>query len=137
MKINKIIADKASEKWAELLRNPKYKMTYEGSTQSEKLTQAFTNMMVPQLPSNLTEDKLIVFQNKLSKLIRKCDDNYMHLSVDYHPDKLLSEAAAEADIEMEWPCKTTMWLYKDKIELRAGYGSPIKTIFEINGSKND
>lgn len=54
------------------------------------------------------------------------------LSVDYDPDRTLSDAADEAGFRLgmgQWPWKTTMWVKPDEVSVRYGRGGDIETIW--------
>lgn len=59
------------------------------------------------------------------------DRSYFSIHVDYHPDRILAEAAREAGITstqcFSW--KTSMNISEDKVEVSEGYAAPRKVIW--------
>lgn len=54
------------------------------------------------------------------------------LGVDYHPDRLLADAAEAAGIGapmLRFPCKTMMWVNPGQVEVAKGYGARPVTIY--------
>lgn len=57
---------------------------------------------------------------------------YIHIGVDYHPDRMLAEAAARAGIEDNgfiFPSKTNMSVDRGKVTVSAGYGAMNKVVW--------
>ena len=55
-----------------------------------------------------------------------------NLHVDYGPDMLLSQAAEEAGLKMEFPWKTNMWLHNDCVAVRNGYAAPVQYHYPLD-----
>ena len=81
---------------------------------------------------SITKEQLSVFEHALTeKLQEKYDDliikrniGHMGIGTDYGPTMELSEAAAKAGIStMNFPFKTWMRIYKDYVDVSAGYGA--------------
>ena len=84
-----------------------------------------------------TPEKIEKFKESLIRKMKEAYENAVKhysnyqlvLSIDYHPDEILSEAAKEAEIDdMVFPCKTVMWVDAKKVSAKCGYGAQPKII---------
>jgi hypothetical protein len=69
------------------------------------------------------------FENALAILLFKKDIDF--LSVDYHPDRTLEEAADAVGLDLGMatlPIKTTMHIDGEKITVRCGYGADAEVL---------
>jgi hypothetical protein len=79
----------------------------------------------------LTPEKVDAFEAALVANIEALlieDEGPYHstFGVDYHPDKILSDALATAEIEESMttlPWKTDMWVLRGSVKVSAGYGA--------------
>lgn len=134
MQVNEIISNEvleiAANWWMDSLQKPKFDNGADDS--ANRMAQLFAGMLAND---NLPEAKqLEVFKTKLVELVQADSLRFSNshiLSVDYHPCELLASAAKEAGInESIFSWKTTMWIYADKIVVRAGYGAPSQVIWQ-------
>ncbi len=94
------------------------------------VTMALDTMLA--MNSKPSDDAIDLFEEKLAKAIKEYleKQDYIILSVDYGPDYILASIAEKSGLSTRcFPWKTTMWVRKDKVSVRAGYGAPIKVIF--------
>lgn len=122
-KPNDRIVDRAVALWRKMLACPKY------DNGDPSAVGFITSTMAAMLPSNVSEERLDAFCGHLRTWLTTPGprgDFYpkQSLHVDYHPDEGLRMSAALAALTMEFPWKTSMWLYGDHLHVRAGYSSP-------------
>lgn len=58
---------------------------------------------------------------------------YGTVGVDYHPDRVLSDAAQKAGVKLSMvtlPWKTCMWIKPDRVTVRCGYGAATQVLWE-------
>lgn len=81
---------------------------------------------------NITEDQLNFFKEELSRGIKEhfAENEYdLLLCVDYSPCTLLNKAAEKAGINvLNFPFKTDMRIYSNRVEVSDGYRQPWKEI---------
>lgn len=82
-----------------------------------------------------SEDQLTRFNDILADLISEKlysePKSYVYLDCDYGPNYILSLAADTAGIDpIVFPFKTSVFVYKDKVIIRDGYGAPQKEIWK-------
>lgn len=119
---NERIVDRAVHLWMLALADPTYRNDH---------TSNIACAMASTLPKNNTADVLRAFGDELKKRLmaptERSGDRVWYenfLGVDYGPDKVLGEAAKAAGLKMEWPYKTNMHLYVDRLSFSVGYGAP-------------
>lgn len=135
---NERIVKRAAQVWMEMLGAPKYDNLGPNSPESpeSKFRNGIASTMAASLPKNNTPEVLQRFGEELTKIMLKpfkftAHDGTEHeyqaanyLTVDYHPDAPLREAAKRAGLEMQFPWKTSMFLEEDYLSVSAGYGAP-------------
>ena len=128
------IAQAAAEWWANALKNPSFDngessaggqplaglLALMGSpSHSDECLEAFTASLAERIEAELASGRYNSFG--------------FRIGVDYHPDPMLAEAAAEAGLESNglstFPWKTCMLIENGIVEVSAGYGSPMKQIY--------
>ena len=114
-------ADRAVELWKRMLRNPKYDNLGNTGTTQERRTSEMASLMAMTISSNVTEENLEKFGAELKRRI--LDESRRTLGADYGPDRILSECAEAAGLEVEFPWKTVMHVYDDRVSLSYGYGA--------------
>ena len=122
----------ASNWWADAIKNPSF-------DNGDPFTSIFATLLTADMdkPSN---DKVEKFKKYLADEIRKGiieNPNYFTLSVDYDPDEHLSKAASKAHLDTSvasFPWKTTMFVTRDKVSVRAGYGAAEEVLYDANQS---
>ena len=81
----------------------------------------------------ITEEQLSTFEQTLTEKLQEQYDDYILnryaglfiIGCDYGPSTELHDAAVRAGIStMNFPFKTWMRIYKDYVEVSAGYGAP-------------
>lgn len=76
---------------------------------------------------------LDAFETALEKAVDDvlAERSSVSLSVDYHPDRILSDAAEVAGLNIPmfgWPSKTSMQVSDDKVSVSNGYGAASKEL---------
>ena len=86
---------------------------------------ALMNMVSGKAQESITEEKIKLFEKKLTELLMSCDKYDRTLDVDYHPCILLSEAAKFAEIDEKcFPCKTVTRIDEDNtVHAKYQYGA--------------
>lgn len=120
------IAKLAATWWGEAVSNPKFDNGDNGSSTVlvKLLASANTNYI------NTEKKEKFIYQ--LSKDIENtlAKEQKVVLSVDYHPCKLLYDAAIYADIpNSNFPWKTIMWITKNKVSVCYGYKAPEEFLY--------
>lgn len=124
----KEIAQLAAEWWATKVINPKMD---NGDTSS----LGFMGMMLARkLVEPVSEETKANFIKDLSMRIEgklELDNTYdFILDVDYGPCRELREAAEIAGLSLNnFPIKTTMWISKNHVSVRYGYGANIEYLY--------
>lgn len=75
---------------------------------------------IPPLPKEHIEQ----FEFVLTRMIQ--EQSPEHISVDYSPDDILTDAATEATISasgLYFPINTHMWIYPDHVDVAKEYGA--------------
>lgn len=144
-KPNERIVDRAVEIWKRLLASPKYDNLGGTSSPEERRTMAMASALAQAIPSNATPERLVKFGAELKKRlmspkeqtggIRRASYYEQSMSVDYGPCSVLNAAAEASDLKMEWPWKTNMWLYGDRLSVSAGYGAESVYHYPLSGDR--
>ena len=94
------------------------------------LISIWMNTASMEAQNKLTPAKKLLFETKLAELLMTCDKYDRTLSVDYHPDKLLNDAAKYAGIDPAcFPCKSCTRIDDNNIATaKYQYGNPFKEI---------
>lgn len=112
------IALMAANWWADKVIAPKF----DNGEQSG--TGFMIKAMAELLVEPVTENQRELFVSYLSKEIevKLSENKRVILSVDYHPDLLLADAATFAEISLDnFPWKSCMWISKNHISVCYGY----------------
>lgn len=129
------IADVACNWWIDAIDHP----TFDNGDTSDigGFTMMFAMLNHAQKPG-LSEESKQRFKEALKKRIKMelLTRRSFSLSVDYGPDRILSDAASEAGIIADFPWKTHMRIDRDKITVSCGYGAPYQTIFERDNTQD-
>jgi len=108
-----------------MLESPEYKAVSENSAPEDRLNMGIAASMAKQIPSNATPERLDAFADALRRrLPGEAHGDYISVGVDYGPDKILSDAAEDAGLDMQFPWKTQMWISHGTVSVSAGYGAP-------------
>ena len=129
MKTIEEVARIAAERWADRVASPKFDNgdpSFTGfitKALAEKLVKPVSNESRTKLISHLVGTIVVYLSNTDSRV-------NMILGVDYGPDRCLAEAAHYAGIPTtNFPIKTTMWVSKNHIAVRYGYGAVIEYLY--------
>lgn len=119
-------AEVAAEWWASKLPNPK--MDNGDNSKSGMLAMALARSAV----GSVSEDQLEIFKKDLKEKIIEAvkERNYgLTIMCDYGPCKLLADIADKYGIShLNFPIKTTMWIEKDNVAVRYGYGAKVEVL---------
>lgn len=114
--------------WAEAIQHPKM------DNGEDSLAELMAMLGGSSLAKNFSENEIKAFRSTLAaKIISEVERHgCIRLSVDYGPDRILSEAGEAAGItsEFAYPCKTSMNVSKDEVTVSAGYAAPHETIWK-------
>lgn len=80
-----------------------------------------------------TADEIKKFREALTEIVvdEMKQKGRVILRVEYAPDYLLSKAGGAIGLgQYDFPCKTTMWIYADKVSVSAGNSAPEEVIWE-------
>ena len=117
--MNREIAMKAASWWGNKLKG-NIRHDNGSDDDASKMAGFLADMMTT--PSS--DDTIDKFEKILVEKILEENSNYVDLYVDYHPDRVLAEAANEAGIdEMSFPWKTGVHIRNDKVTVSDGYGT--------------
>lgn len=113
--------------WAEKIQQPLNQNNGDDSRNGGMMFMLM-NTVSNNAQQSITPDKIKIFQESLTeKLIAVKNDKYRRtdLDVDYHPNRMLSECAEKANIDLSvFPCKTwTRIDLENQVEVSMGYGT--------------
>ena len=110
--------------WADKL----YHCKFDNGDPSE--TGAMTMMMAVMGKPEVTEYQVQAFRDALTRGLKAIDKDSVTLGVDYHPDKILADSCACADINgiTALPWKTRMWMDASGVKVAYGYQSPVEQL---------
>lgn len=135
--ITKEVAEVAAKWWADKICGD---VKFDNGDDS--MNGLFCMVMAKSLVKPVTEEQKNSFIENLAESIVKEQRDL--LDVDYHPDRLLSEAAQAAGISgNNFPWKTVMWIVEDeetkeiKILVKAGYGAEQKQIYPVQDGEQE
>lgn len=118
-KLTKTQIDKAVNWWAEVIQKPRF----DNGDKSEAGFIGSIFASVAQSKFTPSQEQVEKFKMYLKEELEK--EGYFvfdGLHVDYHPEKILSDAAQKANIsELNFPWKTSMWFRDDKVIVAYGY----------------
>lgn len=131
---NPVIVDRAVELWKRVLATPLYQNERPGEGGS------LAPILAAMAPKNNAPDVLESFGVALKKSLLQEDADQgwygkTYLGVDYGPDRTLADAAEEAGLQMQFPWKTSMHIYTDKVCFSIGYGSPDVYHYPLSGGR--
>lgn len=130
---NERIVDRACALWVAMLKNPRYDNLGEDSPESPEsiFANKMSSVLAAAIPKNNNDTILAAFAAALKRRLMEGEPStgggkryHSYFSVDYGPDKILSDSAQEAGLKMEFPWKTTMSLGADYVSVGYGYGAP-------------
>jgi len=82
-------------------------------------------MIADDLKSDRTPEQVDAFESALAEAIM-ATPMYGAFGVDYHPDRILQDAARIAGLTVDGalPIKTLMWIDATSVRVAEGYGKP-------------
>jgi hypothetical protein len=118
--------------WRKSLERPKF------DNGDESAAGGMATMLAMMAHKPPTTEQMDAFEVALAKRLAAdlAERGRWTLQVDYDPDPTLYEAAKEAELASlgnkgcGFPWKTWMMITPEKVEVAAGYGAKMKTIFE-------
>ena len=125
----------AADWWAEAVANPKFD---NGDAFTSLFAAVLTADMQKPESGEIQRFKENLGLEILAGLIK--NPNYFSLDVDYDPDYHLANAACKAGFRggvLQFPWKTTMYITKDKVTVRAGYGAKSEVLYDANQKEDN
>jgi hypothetical protein len=93
------------------------------------VTQLLAHLGTKQIDSDTKEKFIAELTNEIELKLASAKGNII-VSVDYGPDKILSDAATSVHMtKLNFPLKTTMWINMNSIIVSSGYRAPIKELY--------
>lgn len=132
----KTAGDAAAMWWASVLRDPK--LDNGDDNPMTALLTAMSKETLPGQPMDGLEQFATILAERLNQQLTGDDPNGytarygITLSVDYHPDMLLSGCAQQAGLRggiTDWPWKTCMWVKPDEVSVSYGYLAETQVIW--------
>ena len=121
------IIERAVELLCRLVKTPHYKIGGTEPSPDEVVMEAFGTMLFEKYRILDLDFRLGVFKEILTaKLSEEVQKEFFQkcIGIDYDPDKIIADAANEADIPTcVFPPKSFVWLYSDRVETRFGYNA--------------
>jgi hypothetical protein len=96
------------------------------NSENGEISFLLMNQVALTAQSNVTDEKIKAFEDKLTELLLKSEPHERAwLDVDYHPCKMLSDAAQYAGLDDGcFPCKSSTHIGRDNIaQAKYQYGS--------------
>ena len=124
------VAQEASNWWADIITGPKFDI---GADNAEAMfAEAIATISVkPITATNISNFREELYNNILARMESLNDNMSIIYGVDYAPDRNLKAIAEHCNIpESNFPFKTTMWVYKDAVAVRYGYGAQLEYIYD-------
>ncbi len=126
--LNPILVDRAVELWKRALAAPVYNNLAPGE---DHMPSMLTNMMLTVAPKDNTPEKLKAFGEALKARIESPTTSHDgtftyyedYMGVDYHPSRLLKDAAEDVGLNMPFPIKTGLNIDDDCVSFHMGYAS--------------
>lgn len=124
----------AADWWADQLRTPPVHDVGDANLNDKFNTYHVKPELLPEeaieaFSHNIRTLLKFYFENpehEVSKMAFGFDD-YVCLEVDYHP-KLILRACMPDQLEGRLPLKTIMKVYKNRVEVKKGYGAPYEVL---------
>jgi hypothetical protein len=131
--MNQEMANAAAKWWADKLRNGCH-FDNGDSSETGAVSMLLGLMLADTLAEKRTPEQVDAFEVALAQSIAQLDvwQECMGFGVDYHPDRILSDAANAAGIVVDGalPWKTHMNFMDGKATVREGYGALPQVIFD-------
>jgi hypothetical protein len=139
---NPIIVARAVELWKRALGKPTFKMFRDGEPGATPIPGMMMEMLAESAGAP-TQEQLDKFGEKLTELLTNAQPrgrephvsmrHVTYLSIDYHPDETLSQAAEFAGIShARFPIKTSMRVAQDYVAFSMGYGADGSNHYPLN-----
>ena len=127
MEYNKV----AAKWWADKLREVNLGNFGDGVNYTVGMKAMFLSTMLAK-DYQPSDEAIDLFEKRLANIIKKQVEahGFMNLSVGYGPDPILVNLAHKTGVSTcRFPFKTSMWIEKDKVSVRAGHDAPCEIIF--------
>jgi len=128
-------AARAALLWRKMLASPVF------DNGDNSFAGVMSQGLAAMIPTNTNDTLLEQFEAKLREVIVTPDaerkDYYpaSYLSVDYGPCEPLENAAKAVGLNVQFPWKTNMNVYRDYLTLRAGYSSETQYHYRLDNGK--
>ena len=119
----------ASNWWANAIEHPK--MDNGDYSREGRALNLISTIMVQLITTEQQKQFNEELYNEIKNILKNYNENQsLYLSVDYSPNKYLSEPAKKCNISLNnFPIKTTMQINKHVVKVRYGYGSDYETLY--------
>lgn len=122
-------AEKAAKWWADKLRVFAELDNGDKSENGEGIM--FLGLLVQVIEkTKRTPEQADAFEKSLADVLMKENPRW-GFGVDYDPDKILTDAAEAAGVDLgvaSLPWKTMMFIHEETVSVRCGYGAPVVTL---------
>ncbi len=123
--MDKQLAQKAAQWWADKISVPA-KLDNGDRSDTGVYTMMVATILQAKERTGITPEKVNKFRDELRKALQNETRPWITVSVDYHPDTYLSNAAEKAGINPGmgyFPWKTVMSIHEGKVTVSEGYGA--------------
>ena len=124
------VAQEASNWWSDIITSPKFDI---GADNVEAMfAEAIATINVKPISGNSIKCfREELYNNIMARIENISEGMSIIYDIDYAPDRNLKEIAEHCNIpESNFPLKTTMWVYKDAVVVRYGYGANREYIYD-------
>ena len=118
-------AERAAKWWADHLRSGA-KLDHGDPSPTGNAVRAMATLLQEQERAAQEPSKIDEFEAALALILEAETNRWVDVSVDYHPDWALQQAADEVGLDLGMttlPWKTCMWIGGDEIKVAVGYGA--------------
>lgn len=132
MMISREVAEVMAKWWGEKVSG---KIVHDNGDKS--FHSSFAGALADSMATQITDEAKKIFIDALIEEIVSGEKFVNCIGCDYHPDKILADAAIKAGInEFNFPWKTYMYIGHDPcgniiVTVREGYGSPPEDIYPV------
>lgn len=119
----------ASNWWANAIEHPK--MDNGDYSREGRALNLISTIMVQLITIEQQKQFNEELYNEIKNILKNYNENQsLYLSVDYSPDKYLSEPAKKCNISLNnFPIKTTMVITKHSVKVRYGYSAGFEILY--------
>lgn len=133
------VARLAAKWWADQLRQPATLDNGDDTSQGA-MTASFAYMLQKMEREKQSADKIDAFENALANILERHNDPWFSFGVDYNPDRILSEAAEAAELDLGMttlPWKTRMFATDEQVKVSVGYRGEPQVIYQRESVPTD